>query len=75
MPALVAACLASAAIFVVSQAVLDSGIVTDAMGVARFPVKIAKRDSKGTWQAGVLASAAGASASAIMTLSCSNERL
>ena len=41
--------------------------VTDAMGGARFPVKIAKRNPKGTWQAGVLASAAGASAAATMT--------
>ena len=42
--------------------------VTDTAGLARFWVKIAKRDPKGTWQAGVLASDAGASASAASDL-------
>jgi len=43
------------------------GAVTDATGLARFSVKIAKRDPKGTWQAGVAASMSGGSASAATT--------
>jgi uncharacterized protein YndB with AHSA1/START domain len=40
---------------------------TDATGLSRFAVRIAKRDPKGIWQAAVTGSAGGGSASAMTT--------